>query len=298
MNKENFKKKLIQFHDKNYKKLLIIPAVLLIFCFVYMYSFYSQNHDFFYKDVSLSGGTLITLEEKINSAELINALSTKLENLNVREISDLATGEQKAVIIETTADKEQAKKILEEYLGYELIDGENVSFEFTGSTLSESFYKQLLLALLFSFALMAVSIFVQFKSFIPSLAVILSAFADICMSLVLVNILGIRLSSAGIVSLIMLIGYSVDTDILLTNKVLKREGSSINKKIFEAFKTGIVMTLTSLSAVVIADLIVGQFSSVLHQIFLVMSFGLCFDIFNTWLTNVCIIKWYASKKQK
>jgi len=31
---------------------------------------------------------------------------------------------------------------------------------------------------------------------------------------------------------LMLIGYSVDTDILLTSRVLKREGESLNKKIF------------------------------------------------------------------
>jgi len=96
----------------------------------------------------------------------------------------------------------------------------------------------------------------------------------------------------------MLIGYSVDTDILLSNKVLKRSGSSLNKCLFDSFKTGATMTITSLVAVIIAYLIIGQFSSVLHQIFLIMAIGLSFDLLNTWITNVSIIKWYALEKRK
>ena len=40
-------------HDRHYKNLLIIPLVLIVFSFVYMGIFYSQNNDFFLKDISL-----------------------------------------------------------------------------------------------------------------------------------------------------------------------------------------------------------------------------------------------------
>ncbi len=299
MTKENLKKRFIEFHDKNYKQLLIVPAILLLFCLGYLFFFYQNNEgNFFYKDISLTGGTSITLEEKIDAADLKNFLSEKLEDVNVREISDLITKEQKAIIIQTKSNKDESKKILEEYLGYDLIDGENVSFEFTGPTLSENFYQQLLIALLIAFFLMAIVVFFQFRVFVPSLAVIFAAFADILMTLVTINLLGVKLSSAGIVALIMLIGYSVDTDILLSNKILKRSGSSLNKRLFDSFKTGATMTITSLVAVTIAYLIIGQFSSVLHQIFLIMAIGLSFDLLNTWITNVSIIKWYVLKKRK
>jgi preprotein translocase subunit SecF len=298
MNKSNIKEKFIKFHDKNYKLLLLIPAVLIIFGFIYIGFFYSQNHDFFYKDISLTGGTSVTINTgTINPLDLEKAISSQIEDVNVREVSDLGTQKQLAVIVETKSDTNQTKTVLEHYLGYSLNDA-NSSFEFTGSSLSNSFYQQLLFALLVAFVLMAVVIFIQFKTFIPSMAVILSAFADIFMALVLVDILGIRVSSAGIVAFLMLIGYSVDTDILLTNKVLRREGKSLNRKIMESFKTGITMTLTAIASVVAALIIAGPYSSVLHQIFLIMALGLIFDIFNTWLTNVSIIKWYALSLQK
>ena len=307
MEKENFKKKMISFHDKNYKLLLLIPAALLIFSFIYIGIFYSNNHDFFYKDISLTGGTSVTINvinETIDINSLKNAVSEKLGNVNIREISNLVTGQQIAVIVEIKTNEcneiqsKSIKNVFADYLGYQLIDGENSTFECTGSILSENFYNQLLIALLIAFVLMAIVVFIQFRIFIPSMAVILSAFADIFFTLVVINLLGISISTAGIVALLMLIGYSVDTDILLTNKVLRREGKSLNRKILEAFKTGITMTLTSLFAVLVALFIIGPFSSILFQIFLIMTIGLGFDILNTWLTNVSIIKWYVLEKEK
>ena len=218
-----------------------------------------------------------------------------MQDVNIREVYDLFTQEQKAVIIETTSGADETKKVLEDYLSYELTD-ENSSFEFAGSSLSQSFYKQLLIAILIAFVAMGIVIFLIFRIFVPSIAVILSAFADILMTLVTVNLLGIKVSTAGIVAFLMLIGYSVDTDILLTSRVLKREGDSLNKKIFDSFKTGMTMTLTALFSVLVALFIVKSFSSVLAQIFTILSIGLVFDIFNTWITNVSIIKWYIKGK--
>jgi preprotein translocase subunit SecF len=270
----------------------------LMFGFVYMGFFYSQNNDFIHKDISLTGGTSVTINSgTINAIDLKNAIFNKLENVNTREISDLISQKQIAVIVETTSDEEKTKQVLEDYLNYTLNE-KNSSFEFTGSTLSQNFYKQLLIAVLIAFFLMAIVVFIQFKTFIPSIAVITCAFADIFLTLIVVNLIGMKISSAGIVAFLMLIGYSVDTDILLTTRSLKREVGSLNKRMIESFKTGITMTLTSLVAVLAALLIVGSFSSVLSQIFTIMVIGLGFDILNTWLTNVSIIKWYILNKQK
>lgn len=297
---EKFKHSFIRFHDKNYKKLLIIPAILIILGFVYMGYFYSHSptHDFFNKDISLTGGASVTINNgSISYINLKNSISNKLEDVDTRVISDPITKQQIAVIVETKSDEQLTKSVLENYLGYSLTK-ENSSFEFTGSALSGNFYNQLLIAVLIAFVLMSLVVFIQFKTLVPSIAVILSAFADIFLSLVLINILGIRVSSAGIVAFLMLIGYSVDTDILLTNKVLRREGKSINRKIMESFKTGITMTLTAILSVILSLILVGPLSSILHQIFLILTIGLCFDMLNTWLTNVSIIKWYAIRKNE
>lgn len=130
---------------------------------------------------------------------------------------------------------------------------------------------------------------------IPSLAIILCAFADMVMTLTTVNLIGIEVSTAGIIAFLMLIGYSVDTDILLTTRVLKRRGESINERIFGAFKTGMTMTLSALAVVIVGIIFTASFSDVLNQIFTVLTIGLLFDILNTWVTNASLIKWYAEK---
>ena len=294
--KTNKLRKLENFHDKNYKKLLLIPVILLIFSLIYMVSFYSQNGDIIRKDISLKGGTSITINGDFNAEELKQALSGELEEVNTREIYDLITRENIAIIIETTSSDEQAKLVLEKYLDYELTE-ENSSFAFTGSSLSENFYRQLLIAILIAFLFMAVVVFIIFRTPVPSIAVIISAFADILMTLVVVNLLGIKVSSAGIIAFLMLIGYSVDTDILLTTRMLKRKEGTLNERLFGAFKTGTTMTLTSLFAVVSALIVVKSFSPVLSQIFMILSIGLGFDLLNTWITNASILKWYMAKKK-
>jgi preprotein translocase subunit SecF len=296
MEEQKNKKSFADFHNRHYKHLLLIPLILLIVSFFYVFSFYQTNGDFIYKDISLTGGTSVTIYEKINAEELKQTLAEKLEDINTREISDLITKEQKALIIETKTESHETKEILEEYLGYELNE-ENSSIEFTGSSLGESFYKQLILAILFAFVFMALVVFIIFRTFVPSTAVIISAFADILMTLALVDFLGIQLSSAGIVAFLMLIGYSVDTDILLTTRILKRKEGSLNERIFGAFKTGTTMTLTSLLAVVFALIVVKSFSLILTQIFTILAIGLCFDLLNTWITNVSILKWYMERKK-
>ena len=126
-------------YDKNYKWLLLIPIILVLFSLIYMGIFYSKNQDFIYKDISLTGGTSVTIFGKINILDLEQALSEKLEEVNTREIYDLITREQKAVIIEIKTEGcnelevKQTKTILEDYLGYELVEGDNASFECTGS---------------------------------------------------------------------------------------------------------------------------------------------------------------------
>jgi preprotein translocase subunit SecF len=95
----------------------------------------------------------------------------------------------------------------------------------------------------------------------------------------------------------MLIGYSVDTDVLLTTRMIKRKEGTLNERIVGAMKTGMTMTLTSLFAFLFALFVVKSFSQELTQIFTVLVIGLGFDLLNTWITNVSILKWYSEAKK-
>ena len=282
-------------YDKYYKLIMLIPVILLILGVGYLYFFSQQNGDIIKKDISLTGGTSIEIYAKLDIPALKSELEKNFKEVSVREVSDILSGEQIAVIIETTSDVSEVKPFLEDYLGYEL-NQDNSSIEFTGSSLSGSFYNQLRSAILISFIFMSLVVFAIFRTPIPSMAVIFAAFTDIMLTIVTADLLGISVSTAGIVAILMLIGYSVDTDILLTTRVLKRKDERVNTRIFGAFKTGITMTLTSIVVVIIGLILTSSLSKVFSQIFTVVSIGLVFDIITTWLFNAGLIKWYVERK--
>jgi preprotein translocase subunit SecF len=283
-------------YDRNYKKILILPVAILVICLVYLFIFYNSHGDLLYRDISLSGGTTITLQGDYNQQELENGLRSVVGDVQVRTIGDLSTGKQLALIISSSAQPEVLSKAIEDSLNIKLTE-ENSNIEFSGPTLGGNFYKQLIISLIISFFLMSLVIFFLFRTFVPSIAVIFAAFADIVMPLALINFLGIKISAAGIAAFLMLIGYSVDTDILLTTRVLKKREGTVNQRIYSSFKTGIFMTATALLAVLPAFFIVTGLPDSFRQIFLILALGLFADIINTWLTNASIIKWYADVKK-
>ncbi|PIO00859.1 hypothetical protein COT60_03455, partial [Candidatus Pacearchaeota archaeon CG09_land_8_20_14_0_10_30_9] len=88
-------------HDKSYKILLLIPIIIILFSLIYLTITYQKTGDLFKKDISLTGGTSITVYDQISANSIKLDLFEKLQNLNAREIYDFGTDEQKALIIET-----------------------------------------------------------------------------------------------------------------------------------------------------------------------------------------------------
>ncbi|MDD1702215.1 MAG: protein translocase subunit SecF [Methanoregula sp.] len=164
-----------------------------------------------------------------------------------------------------------------------------------GESFGKTLQNQALIAIILAFIGMAIVVFVAFRTFVPSCAVVLSAVADMVMTAAMMSVVGIPLSLGTTAALLMLIGYSVDSDILLTTRVLKRQGK-LNDKLTGAFHTGIIMTSTTIAAVVVLLIVswIGQVQ-VVEEISAVLLIGLIFDIMNTWLTNVGILKWYVIK---
>lgn len=279
-------------YDKYWKLLLLISTILTISALIYLIFFYIKTGDIMHKDVALTGGTTITVYSDIDISKIKQSLP---KEVTVRQLSDLQTGKQLAFYVETSQKPEEIVPLLENTLGYNLTE-ENSSTEFTGPTLSESFYKELRRALILAFLLMAIVVFFIFKTFVPSIAVLQAGFTDIIVPLAFVDLIGFKVSSAGIAAFLMLIGYSVDTDILLTNRVLRKEDAPLNSRMKSALKTGLTMTITSLIAVLLAYFIVRNISPVLSEIFMILSVGLVTDMISTWFGNTGILKWYCIKK--
>ena len=94
----------------------------------------------------------------------------------------------------------------------------------------------------------------------------------------------------------MLIGYSVDSNILLTTKVLKRQGK-LEEKMEGAFHTGFIMTSTTFCAI-LAMFIVSLIANVptLYSIAAVLLIGLVCDLIFTWGFNAGMLRIYCARR--
>ncbi len=174
----------------------------------------------------------------------------------------------------------------------------NVNIKPVGETLGRTFREQGIRAVIFAYLLMISVIFFAFRDPIPSLAVILAGTCDALIALGGMSVFGILLEPASLVALLMLIGYSVDSDILLTTRVLRRRTGTVDDRINNAMKTGLTMTGTTIVVMVVIIFV----STTLFQIEIlaniasVLLIGLIGDLTTTWFMNAGILKWYIEEK--
>ncbi len=292
-------KQIKELYEKKYKLLLLIPFLLLLFSIIQIGFQYSQTGDFVHKGVSLKGGSTITIPTSMTQNE-IDVLEQSLNSdfpeagLSVRSLS--SAGQTTAIAIESSLqESEDLENLLQDIETNTGFNSENFSVEITGSSLGESFFRQTMLALVVAFLLMGLVVFIYFRTPIPSLAVILAAASDIICTVAIFNLTGEELSTAGIAALLMLIGYSVDTDILVTTKLLKHNTGSIMSRVYNAMKTGLTMTGTTLVVISVTMFLVK--SDTVKQIMLILFIGLLVDLVMTWIQNVGILRLYLEGKK-
>lgn len=295
--KKKLAEKFIHFYDKYRYKLLILPLLAVLISFAALGMNYAKTGEFINKDISLSGGVTITItkETGVSAAELQDFLSKRVSyDTNVRLLSQ--SGQQVGLVVDAgVSDAEEINallRIIEEKTGN--LDKEDYSVQVIGTALGQSFFKEAIFAIIIAFIFMGVTVLLYFRNLVPSSFVILCAFNDLLCTIGVLVLLNFRFSTASIASLLMLIGYSIDTDILLTTRVLRGKDGTVFDRTVGAMKTGVTMSLTAFAAV-FSGYLLSQ-SQTIKEIMLVMSIGMLFDILHTWITNAAILRWYMERK--
>jgi len=181
---------------------------------------------------------------------------------------------------------------------YGLGDDLAISVGEIGPSLGERFFALAIQASLVAFILIIIVIFLFFREIVPSIAIVAAAVFDIAGSLALMAVFQIPISLATIPALLMLIGYSVDTDVMLTTRVLKRREKTPVERANDSMITGLTMTMTTLAALT-AMLVLSYFVQiqVVFEISAVLFFGLLADLISTWFMNGPVLISYAEKKE-
>lgn len=220
----------------------------------------------------------------------------KIANMNVKasnfsSVNDLHKSFTKAY---NKAYSDYEKKISEPIKKY--ITYNSISVQTVSPVLSTHFIEIALQVVVFAAILSVVFVFLFFRSFVPSIAVLTGAVADIIIAMGAMGLLGIPLTLPSFAALLMLVGYSLDTDILLTMRMLKRKGDPRDKA-HGAMKTGLTMSVTA----IIAFGVIFILASLTHiptyfEISTVALAGLFGDMFATWGINAVLLLWHVEKK--
>lgn len=276
-----------KYEEMNYKALMVLPIVLLLFSISFLMIQWTKTGSWFEKGIDLKGGSLLSIQVKrdVDSFELERFLKGEGLDVSVKTVSGL---QGKGVLIQAAPEITE-EEILQAVRNYGT-KVESSSFQQVSPKLSESFFKQSRLALIIAFIFMGIVVLFVFKTHIPSIAVVLAAFSDIICTLAFSQILGFKLTLASFAGLLLVLGYSIDTDILLTTRVIKRRKGTIVERSIEAMKTGLTMTTTTLGALVV--LFFASTSPVLKEIASILIIALIIDVVNTWGMNLSILRWW------
>ncbi len=287
-------------YEEKYKLLMFIPLILVLLALVQIGTQYAATGDFVHRGITLKGGSTIMIhQDSLKTPILAEELQAYLHeqfkevDLSVREMS--SAGKVIAIAVDSDLQtKEEINSLLTILENKLSINQNEFSVEVVGSAIGDNFFRQMISALLISFVLMGIVVLLYFRILIPSLAVIAAAFSDIVVTLAIFNLTGIKLSTAGVAAFLMLIGYSVDTDVLLTTRYMKRKEGTEMDRIYSSVKTGLTMTATTLVAVTVALIFVQ--SDIVRQIMIILFIGLFVDTIMTWIQNVGILRWYTQSR--
>lgn len=279
---------------EDYDKYFAVPLLLILIASGVLFYNFATTGEFLEKGTDFAGGTEITFEVEGDFS------STEVEQLYAdagrpgTSVLTQNTGERQLLLVQVAPpeiEREEALQILESG-GYNAeIDG----FNSISAAVSGQFFRQAQFAFILAFTVMSTVIFYAFKDFTPSIAVIFAAGGDILIAAAGMSLMGVPLSLGSLAALLMLIGYSVDTDIVLSTRVLKMNRGTVKSRMWSSMKTGLTMSSGGIAGFTLLYLvsvsIVGP--SALSNIAAVMVIGLLADIPLTWMGNTIILKKYA-----
>ena len=164
-----------------------------------------------------------------------------------------------------------------------------------GSAITTIFSHQAIEAIIGAFIGMTVVLFIAFRHTTAVGVMVLCVAFDALGALGGMALFQVPLSFGSVAALLMIIGYSVDTDIILSNHMLKRVGGDVRERAANGMITGVMTQGTTVVALITIDVLTS--APLLFELATVLIFGIIADTFNTWFLNVGVLLRNIEKKQ-
>ena len=206
------------------KQIMLVPIAVIILALISLGVTYLSTGSPVKLGIEFTGGTLITVPG-MGSEESVAEEFAGYPLVDIRDI-----GNRYMIQFGPMSDSQYSALAK---LANDRFDSPDIRH--MGPIYSKELQSQVARYLPLSFIFMAIVVFVVFRQIVVSTLVVLCALADILIAAASMNLTGVELSLGTVAALLMLIGYSVDTDILLSMRVLKRKGD-VDEKIKGAMR--------------------------------------------------------------
>lgn len=215
------------------------------------------------------------------------------EKLNITSTNELQLAFSQAYSDVYKGYQQSISEPINKHIQYESISVQTVS-----PALTTHFIEVAINVVILAVVLSLILVFIFFRTVAPSIAVLLGALSDVTIALGAMGLLGIPLTLASFAALLMLLGFSLDTDILLTTRLLKRKGDP-RENAFDAMKTGMTMSVMAMIAF-LALFILATLTHIptYYEISAVALAGLVGDMFATWGINGVMILHYVEHRRR
>jgi len=172
---------------------------------------------------------------------------------------------------------------------------DSVTIESIGPAISSLQIEQMLYSIVIAFVVIGVITFIIFRRRIVPMAVLLVIGLDILCVLGCMSLFRVPMSLASVVAIVVLVGYAVDTNILLAYHVLKGVGGEPREQATASMNTGLMMGVL----LIVAFLSLNVLTSVtqLNVLTATMIFGIAINIFNTWFLGAGILLRQAERQR-
>ncbi len=278
-----------EIYKKYYKAMPVIPVALfvLLLPLIGRLTF----------GIDFAGGLSLTvLTERVLDTDVI---ISKLSELDLKEITvtRLSGGYIiEAVYGDNISDVEKIKEDVVNTVKTLAPDAEVVLYD-VSPTLGKEFWNVMMNITIVAVLLLLLVIIFYFRHPLPTFIMVVSAVFDIAIMLSLMALTDIPLTLTTLAALLMIVGYSIDTDVIVSTFLFKRRNEADIYSLTErAFKTGVTMSLTTLIAMVVIY-IVGFLTSniTVLRIANILVYGVMADILITWLFNAPVFIWLGDK---
>jgi preprotein translocase subunit SecF len=290
-------KKILRFYEKDCKKLMLIPLVMIAFFSGVIIYHKVVTGEFFSKDISLKGGTSITYysSNRLTGVQewLTNSWGDDTQLIIINDPLGGFKGYEFRVGQELSVDEVKDKLSL--LLGREVLITE-FSMGFQGASIAENFFHESLIIIMVSFVFMSLVVLYYFRSIIPAISITFSTIADVVVVIGMLNLLGEPMSVAGIGALLMLIGLSTDSDMLLAANIIKNKEEGLMDRLKKGFKTELTMTLAAITTALVMYFLTSI--DMIRSIALILLIGSLSDLINTWVLSAGLQRIFMEKKRR